>query len=256
MIATGLGWIDSRRSIFTFMYRFMKQNSPHLATYRHQGFTLIELLVVVSVIAVLLGLLLPAVAQVRDAAQGSRCASNLRQMQVANFGYAADWDQQAVPVYSNDASGAHITPAGYWMGNPSYLAQLDAPGAIPEFPIRLFCSKSRPPATWSHFSQVALCFGYNVETQTFAYTGANTIASVVLPRLTRSSEVIAFADALDWQIDHTGQTVYSNVEGPSTTAWVKDIAYRHRQRAQVVMWDGHVATLTRSDLVGTKYWIP
>ena len=55
-----------------------------------RGFTLVELMVVIGVVALLLGLLLPALGQARSAARTSTCLSNQRQIAVAAFARAND----------------------------------------------------------------------------------------------------------------------------------------------------------------------
>ncbi|MEC8319778.1 MAG: prepilin-type N-terminal cleavage/methylation domain-containing protein [Planctomycetota bacterium] len=61
---------------------------------RTPGFTIVEVLVVVSIIALLIAILLPAIGKARDAARQTQSSGNLRNLAMANMAYASDWSDR------------------------------------------------------------------------------------------------------------------------------------------------------------------
>lgn len=60
--------------------------------HRRNGFTLIELLIVIFIIALLAAILFPVFARARENARRTSCASNLKQIGLANAQYMQDYD--------------------------------------------------------------------------------------------------------------------------------------------------------------------
>ena len=99
----------------------MKQNTLRRTL---AGFTLIELLVVIAIIAILAGMLLPALAKSKQKAQGINCVSNMKQLALAWTMYYGDYNDRLVLN--------HLGTTNAWIGgNVSAL-----PGATNELDIR------------------------------------------------------------------------------------------------------------------------
>src|SRR5439155_24909617 len=121
---------------------------------RVRAFTLIELVVVIASIAVLLGLLLPAVQKIRDAASRMQCANNLKQVALACHSYH-DANGKLPPYATGGNTGenpnvqvsAHFLLLPFVEQEALYKQGIDSKGAhlswlVRTVPVKTFwCSK-------------------------------------------------------------------------------------------------------------------
>ena len=79
-----------------------------------RGFTLVELLVVIAIIGILIGMLLPAVQQVREAARRTECANQMRQLSLAILNFESSRSRFPPGWTSEDSSDDGLLPGWAW----------------------------------------------------------------------------------------------------------------------------------------------
>jgi prepilin-type N-terminal cleavage/methylation domain-containing protein len=114
------------------------------------GFTIMELLVVISVIALLIAMLSPALARAKEAANNTKCLSNLHQIGLAMTAYSDD-NVSFLPPYKTPFQP---TPTAYWGGILAKWRYIDpgppfsCPSYDPPRKLHLQANNINPEANW------------------------------------------------------------------------------------------------------------
>jgi prepilin-type processing-associated H-X9-DG protein/prepilin-type N-terminal cleavage/methylation domain-containing protein len=230
-----------------------------------KAFSLVELLVVISIIALLLSVMIPVLGAARSQGHSAVCKSNIRQLVLANTGYATENNYFYVPAASDmGISLSSIIPSGgyhRWHGvrksasepfDPlkGPLAKYLADGKVKECPEKNDFVKDQ-----TSFEKGCGGYGYNM-TYIGSRFGQNGVDGNDMYELTanmsnvkEAAETLMFADCA-FVNSRQNLIEYSFAE-PPFTVWdgkpvtisymLPSIHFRHKNKANIAWVDGHIS---------------
>lgn len=162
--------------------------------HSRSAFTLIELLVVISIIALLIGILLPALGAARKTARDMQCTSNLKQFGIGFYGYANE-NKDSLPYGRYEDFGAGTTnTSGDWMLSLSgYFVGTKTNNQSGEDPsLTTTCPRAAVQSGSKHYSAHPLLIPDLNLTEASQFNGP----PAKLSNIKRTSEIMGVADGL------------------------------------------------------------
>ena len=197
------------------------------------GFTLIELLVVIAVIAILAGLLLPALAKAKGKAQSSACLNNVRQWGFAFLIYEDENDEffpyEGTPAALNAAvnAAAWYNSTAIYMSQPTLLSlyQEGNPPVVGQNSV-FVCPNGTNKNASPTLAKPVFYYGFN------NYMDPNGSGHFKREEILRPAQTVTFTE---------------NEEKQYPSTWGAYVPARHEKHANLGFGDGHAAPVAYAD---------